>query len=53
MTSRSDLARKSVPPQVTPLLGSCGLPQWLRITVGLREQNEVVLVALRDHASAR
>lgn len=35
------------------LLDSYGLPQWLRITVGLPEQNEAVLVALRDQAPAR
>lgn len=35
------------------LLDHYGLPQWLRITVGLPEQNEAVLAALRDHAPAR
>jgi histidinol-phosphate aminotransferase len=32
---------------VSPL-GNYGLPQWLRITVGLPEQNHAVLAALRD-----
>ena len=35
------------------LLDNYGLPHWLRITVGLPEQNEAVLAALRDHAPAR
>ncbi|GAA4358399.1 histidinol-phosphate transaminase [Variovorax defluvii] len=35
------------------LLDNYGLPQWLRITVGLPEQNAAVLAALRDHAPAR
>ncbi|CAN7690194.1 histidinol-phosphate transaminase [Variovorax sp. LjRoot84] len=35
------------------LLDNYGLPHWLRITVGLAEQNEAVLDALRDNAPAR
>ncbi|SDE36751.1 histidinol-phosphate aminotransferase [Variovorax sp. CF079] len=35
------------------LLDNYGLPHWLRITVGLTEQNEAVLDALRDNAPAR
>ena len=35
------------------LLDNYGLPHWLRITVGLAEQNEAVLAALRDNAPAR
>ncbi len=35
------------------LLDNYGLPQWLRITVGLPEQNEALLAALRDEAPAR
>ncbi|MGK6309924.1 histidinol-phosphate transaminase [Variovorax sp. DT-64] len=35
------------------LLDNYSLPQWLRITVGLPEQNEAVLTALRDEAPAR
>ena len=35
------------------LLDNYGLPHWLRITVGLPEQNEAVLAALRDLAPAR
>ncbi|WP_076999448.1 histidinol-phosphate transaminase [Variovorax sp. KK3] len=35
------------------LLDNYGLPHWLRITVGLPEQNAAVLAALRDHAPAR
>jgi histidinol-phosphate aminotransferase len=29
------------------LLGNYGLPEWLRISVGLPEQNSAVLAALR------
>ena len=37
---------------VSTLDGS-GLPQWLRITIGLPEQNRAVLAALRDAIGAR
>jgi histidinol-phosphate aminotransferase len=34
-------------------LDGYGLPQWLRITIGLSEQNRAVLAALRDAVGAR
>jgi len=34
-------------------LDGYGLPQWLRITIGLPEQNRAVLAALRDALGAR
>ena len=34
-------------------LDGYGLPQWLRITIGLPEQNRAVLAALRDAIGAR
>jgi len=34
-------------------LDGYGLPQWLRITIGLPEQNRAVLAALRDAVGAR